>query len=374
MTIYLPDNISSFRQAFNETWDRILRSEYDETFFKLILDLTAILKKHSLTKDYFSSFEQEYSKWQQEYIAMASNILEYNWKKLWQYHRHRYKHRKHLLRIKRIVTAPNAIEFSPLYPRAICTMGHFRHFSPFFRCIVEARLLFRTAQSQINSWPFLGKQFCTVKDQVIKHIKVTVVKLKKNDRKKDKIYQLSIGIKQKEMILDKVATTRKKSSILLKKSIEPLSSLYSPQAATFEQKFGIPRRNSDEKRRNMLIRAEINPFFCLERFRFIEQCLNAPNIIQPIQRVAKLKTEINREMWFAAFDRCEREALCYAKAAFLQKNTSNQHMDTFVMTTINESTEPLQGQSRDVEEFGLFKLNLKLAGGVKGQIKRSLSI
>ncbi|HEY4831076.1 MAG TPA: hypothetical protein VIH61_00730, partial [Waddliaceae bacterium] len=39
------------------------------------------------------------------------------------------------------------------------------------------------------------------------------------------------------------------------------------------------------------------------------------------------------------------------------------------MTTINESTEPLQGQSNDVEEIGLFKLNLKLAGGIKSQIK-----
>ncbi|HEY4831078.1 MAG TPA: hypothetical protein VIH61_00740 [Waddliaceae bacterium] len=330
MTIYLPDNIQSFRQAFNETCDRILRSEHDETFFKLVINLTAILKGHFLTKDYFEKFENEYSKSRQEYIAMASNILEYNWKKLWQYHRHHYDHRKQLVSIRRIVTAPNAMESPPLYPRALSNMWQFRYSSPFFRCIVEARFLFRTAQSQVNLWPFLGKQFCTDKDQVIKQIKVAVVKLKKNDRKKDKIYQLSAGIKQKETIPDKVPTTKKKASTLLKRSIEPLSSLYSPQATRLEQKFGIHGRNSDEKRRHMLSRAETDPFFCLERFRFLEQCLNAPSCLPPLQRPIKRKKKIDQKMWISAFERCEREALWYAKAAFLQQNTSNQHMDAFV--------------------------------------------
>lgn len=39
------------------------------------------------------------------------------------------------------------------------------------------------------------------------------------------------------------------------------------------------------------------------------------------------------------------------------------------MITINESTVPLQGQSNDVEEFGLFEIKHKLGKGIKGQIK-----
>ena len=330
MTIYLPDNIQGFRQAFNETYDRILISEHDETFFKLMIDLTAALKEHSLTKAYFSNFENEYLKWRQEYIAIASNILEYNWRKLWQYHRHRYDYRKKLVRIRRIVTEPNAMGFSPLYPRLIFNMSLFRASSPFFRCIVEARFLFRTAQSQINLWSFLGKQFCTAKDQVIKLMKITVVKLKKSEKKKDKLYLLSAGIKQKETIPYKMLTPKKKDSTQLKRSIEPLSLLYSPLVATLEQKFGIHGRNSDEKRRNILIRAETTPFFCMERFRFFEQCLNASNSLSPIRPIVKRKTEINQEMWVSAFERCEREALWYAKSTFLQQKTSNQHMDAFV--------------------------------------------
>ncbi len=330
MTIYLPDNIAGFRQAFNETCDRILRSEYNETFFKLLLDLIAILKDHSLLKGYFNKFEHEYSKWRQEYIGIASKVLEYNWSKLWQYHRCRYDHRKQLVRIRRIVTAPNAIEFSPLYPRAICNMRLFCYSSPFFRCISDTPFLFRTAQYQINLWAMFGERFCTAEEQVTKLIKITVVKLKINDRKKDKIYQLSAGIKQNETILDKVPITKKRASMLLKRPIEPLSSLYSPQAATLIQKFGMPGHNSDEKRRNMLIRAETTPFFCLERFRFLEQCLNTPSNYQPLPQIVKRKTEINQEIWSAAFERCEREALCYAKSVFLQQNYSSQHKDPFV--------------------------------------------
>lgn len=323
MTIYLPDNISNFRQAFNEICDRILSSEYDETFFKLMLDLIVILKKHSLTKGYFKNFKNEYSKWQQEYIAIASNVLEYNWKKLWQYHRHRYNHRKQLIRIKRIVAGPFAMEFSPLYPRAICTMGQFRHFSPFFRCIVEARFLFRASQSQINSWAFLGKQFRTTIDQISNHRKATIIKPKKNDWKKDKIYAIFTTIKRKNLILNDIQK-------YFKINAEPFTSLFSPQAKILEQKFGIPGCNNDEKRRNMLIRAETDSFYCLERFRFLEQCLNAPNCLQPVQYFAKLKKKIDPKIWMSAFERCEREALWYAKAAYLQRSTSNQHMDAFV--------------------------------------------
>jgi len=316
MTIYLPDNISGFRQAFNETCDRILRSVHNETFFKLMIDLIAILKEHSLTKDYFSSFEHEYSKWRQKYITMASKILEYNWRKLWQYHRHRFDQCKQLLRIRRIVTAPNAMEFSPLYPRALSKMCQFRYSSPFFRCIVEAPFLFRAVQSQINSCPFLGKHFCSTKDQAIK-----VVKLKKNDRKKDKVYVISAGIKQQN--LNDIQKP-------FKTPVEPILSLFSPHAEILERKFGIPGCNNDKKRRNMLIRAETDPFFCLERFRFFEQCLNAPNCLPPLQCPAKRKRKIDQKIWESAFERCEREALWYAKAAFLQQNTSNHHMDAFV--------------------------------------------
>lgn len=39
------------------------------------------------------------------------------------------------------------------------------------------------------------------------------------------------------------------------------------------------------------------------------------------------------------------------------------------MTTINESIEPLQGQSDDVQEFGLFMSKHGLGNGIKSQIK-----
>jgi hypothetical protein len=318
MTIYLPDNTSEFRQALNETCDRILRSEYDETFFALMVDFIVALKGHPFTKTYFNNFENEYSKWRQEYIEIASNILEYNWKKLWQYHRRRFKFHSQLINIRRILTTPRTMEFSPLYPRALINMRLFRNTSPFFRCIIEAPFLFSAAQNQINLWPLLGKRFSSGKNENVKQRKAALVKLEK----KNKTY-LIFRIKQKISISCSLSKQ-------LNRSVERISELFSPQEPTLEKKFGIPGCNNDEKQRNMIVRAETLPFFCLERFRFLEQCLNSPNNLPPTQPIAKRKKEINQEMWIAAFERCEKEALWYAKKAFLQRNTPNHHMNAFV--------------------------------------------
>ena len=59
MTIYLPEDICGFRQAFDETCDRILRSEQDSVFYDLLLLLAANLQEHTLFKSCILELESK---------------------------------------------------------------------------------------------------------------------------------------------------------------------------------------------------------------------------------------------------------------------------------------------------------------------------
>jgi hypothetical protein len=125
MTVILPQDIKLFRQAFDETCNRILLSQENGAFYALLVQLTTSLRDHSILKDTIYQIENAFSKRQKEMCEAALDVLEYHWKKLWQYHRHSYRHRKKLANIKKIITSPNAISYSPLYSRIISSMWEF---------------------------------------------------------------------------------------------------------------------------------------------------------------------------------------------------------------------------------------------------------
>ena len=55
MTIVLPKNPSQFRQGFDQICDRIRKSDQDETFFVLFVQLIAQLRGHPLLKEIIDS-------------------------------------------------------------------------------------------------------------------------------------------------------------------------------------------------------------------------------------------------------------------------------------------------------------------------------
>lgn len=101
MTIYLPDNISGFRQAFDETCERILSNEQDTAFYTLLIQFVSTLRGHPLLKDSIHNIETEHSQRKQEFNVASLESIEDSWRRLWKYHCKSLKHRKQLANIKR---------------------------------------------------------------------------------------------------------------------------------------------------------------------------------------------------------------------------------------------------------------------------------
>jgi len=316
MTIFLPQDPILFLKAFEETCDRILQSDQDEVFYALLVQLILQIRENSLFKAIVIEVEAELLKKQIEYSKISLDFHEYNWKKLWQYHRRSYQQRRELVRIKRIITYPREISSSPLHIRLGFAMREFRYYSPFFCFVQKAPVLFRKAQSDLELGVTLAQYFSSSGER--KSRKIMPLKLKR----KDKLANMP------KKIIAKIQKPFKQNI----GSAEPISSLLSPLAHDLEHKFGIPGQNNDQKRRNMKIMAETDFRFCWERLQSLEQCYNVRSKFPPLKSYPGKWNLIREKAWNTALERCEQEALQLAHMAFRQKLSpkSNDSMNVFL--------------------------------------------
>jgi hypothetical protein len=305
MTIYLPSEPVLFRQAFDAACDRILRSEQDIAFYALYVELASRLQEHPHFKDYLLGLEDESGIKRKEFSIAALEVLEDSWMKLWKYHRHSLKHRKQLVSIKRMVTAPHEISFSHLYHRILFRLWEFRYFSPFCHFIDEAPRLFRSAQSALHIasiqydhlYP-LGKAYFTER-------KPAPLKLSKKDSRR--------GLCKR--IFDPGA-----NDMPFKRSAEQIHSTYfSSKTEQIEKRFSIPAQNGYERKRNMQIIAETDPAFCWERIQFLKQCYALNEAVPPLNPSKGRWKSVRENAWKSAEERCELETLLGAKMALMQK-------------------------------------------------------
>lgn len=114
MTIFLPENVTEFRHAFDETCKHISSRDQDCTFYTLLFRLIHSLRAHALVKNLIQEADLAISTKKQDFSAAALEAVEEQGKNLWKYHPS-YKYRKQLVMIKRIVTGPTGTGFKTLY-------------------------------------------------------------------------------------------------------------------------------------------------------------------------------------------------------------------------------------------------------------------
>jgi hypothetical protein len=315
MTIYLPQKVATFRQAFDETCERITNNKKDAAFYTLLVGLAGSLQEHHLTKDFIQGFENESAKLKQDFSVASLAALEDSWIRLWKYHRRSFKHRKQLVQIKRIVTKPKEITYSTLYRQISFRMWEFRHFSPFCDAIHEIPKLFKDAQFNIK----LGtNQFdYSNSSKALYFAKKMVVPLQL--KKKDKLWNFH-----------KKIFTHQFTSTAFDRPVECLpQALFSPKIEEIEKQFFAPGQNDHEKRQNIIFAAEINPISCWERIQFLKQCFaaNEPPVSIPFK--GRWQT-IRDSSWQSAQKRCEAGVLLGAKMALMQKLSPNPCSDVDV--------------------------------------------
>ncbi|MGC1879259.1 MAG: hypothetical protein WA678_07785 [Rhabdochlamydiaceae bacterium] len=305
MTIYLPSDPVLFRQAFDAACDRILCSEQDIAFYALYVELTSRLQEHPHFKDYLLGLENESGNKRREFGIAALEALEDSWIKLWKYHRHSLKHRQQLVNIKRMVTAPHEISYSPLYHRILFRLWEFRYFSPFCRFIEEAPRLFRSAQSALHLASIQYNHLYPSEKKYFSERKAAPLKLSKKDRRRSLC----------KRIFDPGA-----NNMPFKRSVEQIHSTYfSSKTEQIEKRFSIPGQNNYEKRRNMQIMAETDPVFCWERIRFLQQCYAFNEALPALDPSKGQWPSVRENVWKSAQEKCEIETLLGAKMALMQK-------------------------------------------------------
>jgi hypothetical protein len=319
MTIYLPSDPVLFREAFDAVCDRILRSEQDIAFYTLYIELVSRLQEHPYFKDYLFALENESGKKREEFSIAALEALEDSWMKLWKYHRHSLKHRKQLIRIKQMVTAPHELSYSPLCRRILFLLWEFRYFSPFFRFIEEAPRLLRSAQFALY---FSSAQFDHLypsgKGYFAKR-KVAPLKFPKKDKRR--------GLCKR--IFDPGA-----NNMPFKQSAEQIHSAYfCSKTEQIEKRFFLPGQNDHEKKWNMQIMAETDAAFCWERIRFLQQCYAFNEAVPLLNPLKGRWKSVREKAWKSAQERCEIEVLLGAKMAFNQKLSHEpcSSVDSFLM-------------------------------------------
>lgn len=317
MSIFLPKEAPLFQASFEGICNQIRQSKYDEVFYSQLVELTSKLREHPLLRESIFQVETASVKRQKEYSNASLEVHEYHWKKLWRYHSHSYRHRKDLVRIKRVITSPNECSSSPLHIRIGRDMWEFRYHSPFFRAQSEASLLFRKAQSDLRLWVTLSTEFSSSKKEKNVFRKISQFKFKNGDLK------AKLHLKVPLLRIPKKA-------LKFKWTAEPIYALFSPLIDELERKFGLPGINNDVKQRNALIRAETDFGYCWERFQFLEQCYK---VSEPIIRRFHGKWESIRETaWHSAWERCENETLKMARWSFINKliSSTNSLHDTYL--------------------------------------------
>ncbi len=322
MTIYLPENIISFRQVFDEFCDHIIQSETDKVFYTRFFQLINRLHKHPLLEAYIVELENELKKQQQEFSIAALEAVEDYWGRLWKYHRHNLKYRKELVKIKRLITSPNEFSYSPLYIRILKKLMEFHINSRFCSSILyEVPILFRKALSDLH---FASLQ--------LNHIYPS----RKGYFTKRKTKRYKMNKKDKRRILHKKIFNpeTKEHHVLFKRFVERLpDALFSPKTIEFEQKFFPSGQNNFEKRQYMQIIAEDSPVFCWGKILFLKQCSLMKEPFLARKSFVGPWALIRDKAWQYAFERGEIEVLLGAKISFGQKQTldPNSSMDGFLL-------------------------------------------
>lgn len=301
MTIYLPEGVGLFRQAFDETCDRILGTEKDPAFYALSVELIQGLRGHPLLKEYLHWLEVDSAKRKQESSIAELEALEDSWLKLWKYHCHSLKHRKQLVRIKRMVTAPNAIESSPLYSRILFSMAEFRYHSPFFRFMNEAPRLFRTAQSESHLASIRLDCSYPSREGYFAKRKIALSKLRRGDKRR--------GLHSK--IFDPGLP---ENTSPLKRSAECVyAALFSPKVDEIERKSAKFGRNEYEKRQNIQILAETSAFFCWERLCFLEKYFLSNGAFPVLSSFKGRWAKVREPAWKSSKERSEIETILWGR-------------------------------------------------------------
>lgn len=324
MTIFLPENVTGFRQAFDETCERIIKNDQDSTFYILLTKLMDCLKEHPLVADFVKEVEASTSTRKSDFSLAALEAVEDQWKRLWKYHAHRHKYRKSLVIIKRIVTGPTGINFfSPLYDRIQFSLRGFCHFSFLFRLIDDAPRIFRSIQFEIQHG--MTKPFCFQSEREMSKIPTTVrgftpLQLKKGDKR------------QKLRSYIKSQTCHRTSFPFTWKAKELLGALISSKVMELERRFSAPGRNSNEKKKNLLYLAETDPSICWERLCFVCDCILAQGAFPSFSPLRGDWEVIREQAWEEAMARCDREALLGANMSLRQNLESNgeSSMDRFI--------------------------------------------
>lgn len=308
MTIFFPDNVSGFRQAFDETCERIMNSDQDTSFYTLLAEMMISLKAHSLPADFIKEVESSILAKKKDFSLTALEAVEDQWKRLWKYHAHRLKYRKSLAIIKRIVTGPTGIVFTPLYERLRFNLRQFCHFSHLFRLLDDAPRLFRSAQFEIQYGGTRSTRFLSEHEmsKIPKTLRTfTLLKLKKKDKR------------QKLRNYIQFQPTFRTNSSFNWKAEELPAALFSPKVIALERRFLIPK-----VKQNLLYLAETDPSICWERLCFVCDCIATQGTFPSFSLIRGDWEVIREQAWEAAMARCDREALLGANMSFNQKMTS----------------------------------------------------
>lgn len=319
MTIILPEDLTIFRQAFDSSIKRILDSEMDATFYALTVQLIAALRQHSVLKAYVLHLESVTEEQNRAFNEAALEALEDSWKRLWKYHRHNLRHRKKLVHIKRMITAPSMVSYSPLYQRILFSMREFLCHSPFWRIITKFPQLFRSAEMELQLTTHRFKYRYPPEKKYFDLRELVRYKLSKNSK-----YQH----------LHKKVYNPKLHKIPIKHvwNVENAKrALFSPKVDLIEKRYSISGQNSTERRQTMQVIAETTPAFCWDRIRFLYRCYTFDGILQPITIFNRPWVTIRNDAWKTAVTRCENEVLFGAQMAFKQKLSNNSaSIDCFI--------------------------------------------
>lgn len=306
MTIYLPEDICRFHQAFDETCDRILKSEQDTVFYDLLLLLAENLREHPLFKNCILELDSKSKSLRQEFNRAVLKVLEDCWERLWKYFP-RLTQRRKLVRIKQMLTdSEKKVSCIP------------------YR---EVRLM-KDDQGNPYLWidPALGnisrERNPKMHDRQLKWL------LENGD---------SIDDPRRKGAYDLLSDpSSRQSSSIYRRGLSCLSQFCSsenieldcflPDTSSIE-KFCILGRNNFEKNKKMQALAETNLVFCWERIKFLENCI-AANRVLPIPKQLKGRwAAVRKSAWKATFERSDMETLYFAKMFFSQKHSSELSSD-----------------------------------------------
>ncbi len=319
MTFYFPDTPPLFRQAFDVSCDRVLQAESDATFYALLVQFIGYFRESLLLNQYILPLEAESVEKKRIFSKAALEALEDIWQRHWRYHP-RLKQRKLLVHIKRMVSAPHGISYTPLYQGILFRMREFCHFSPLYCFMDNAPRLFGEVCSQQRLVVARFEHAYPLGTSYFAGRKVEQRKL----YKKDKRWGLHKHIPK---------LGAKGSSVPFSRSVGFLpAALFSPKVDAVDKGFLICGRNSHEKWQNMQMIAETDFTFCWERLCFIERCYLTEGILRE-QKSFKGRWQFIREAaWQASQEMCEDTVLLGAKMSLRKKlaSESSDVVDSFL--------------------------------------------